>query len=363
MSHLFSPLTLRSVEIPNRIVMSPMCMYSSTDGIPGDWHKVHLASRAFGGAGMVVMEVAGVSPIGRITPGDVGIWSDAHAEALKPITELISSAGAVPAIQIGHAGRKAGRTIPWEGNTPIPLAEWGELLGPSAIPYQSDWNTPQEMDEATIEKVVAQFGAAARHACDAGFKVIEAHLAHGYLLHEFFSPLSNRRTDAFGGSLENRARFSVMAIRAMREAMPDGMPLIARLSVVDWAEGGITLEDSIELVKMLKAEGVDMIDCSSGAVVPGETVPEAPGYHVPFARAIREKADIATAAVGMIREAEQAEQIIAEGSADLVFLARAMLKDAYWARKAAVTLGAENAVPLPIQYKRAVEGMNRPPRR
>ena len=307
MSYLFSPLALRSVEIPNRIVMSPMCMYSCADGIPGDWHKVHLGSRASGGVGMVVLEVAGVSPEGRITPGDLGIWSSAQAKALEPIVELISHAGSVPAIQIGHAGRKAGRTIPWEGNTPIPQSKWGTLLAPSAIPFQADWNTPAEMDEAAIERVVGEFGQAAHYACQAGFKVIEAHFAHGYLMHEFLSPLSNRRTDAFGGSLEKRATVPLMVIRAMRAAMPDELPLFVRLSTVDWAEGGITLEDSVAFARMLKHEGVDLVDCSSGAVVPGEKLPETPGYHAPMAREIRQSAGMATAVVGLIRDPEMAE--------------------------------------------------------
>ncbi len=357
MSRLFSPLPMRSVTVPNRIVMSPMCMYSCTDGIPGDWHKVHLASRAAGGAGMIVLEATAVSPVGRITPGDLGLWSDAHMHALEPIVSLIEAEGSVPAIQIAHAGRKGGRTIPWEGNAPIAEDEWGKLPAPSAIPFQPDWNTPEAMDEAAIDRVIDEFAAATRRACRAGFKAIEAHFAHGYLVHQFFSPLSNRRTDAYGGSFEGRAALPLKVAAAMRAAMPDDLPLMVRLSIVDWAEGGITLEDTIALVKRLKELGVDLVDCSSGAVVPGETPPVAPGYHAPMTHEIRERTGMATGVVGLITDPGMADGFVADGTGDLVFLARALLRDAYWPRMAADVLGAENAIPVPIQYRRAVARM------
>lgn len=357
MNHLFSPLSLRSVTVPNRIVMSPMCMYSCVDGIPGDWHKVHLGSRAAGGVGMITLEATAVTAIGRITPGDLGLWSDAHARALEPIVALIEAQGSVPAIQLAHAGRKAGRTIPWEGNAPIAEAAWGKLPAPSAIPFQPDWNTPEAMDEQAILRLAEDFAAATRRAVKAGFKVIEAHFAHGYLVHQFFSPLSNKRTDAFGGTLEKRAAVPLMVIRAMRAAMPDDLPLIARLSIVDWVEGGVTLEDTISLVAWMKQEGVDLVDCSSGAVVPGEVIPIEPGYHGPMTREIRERTGVMTGVVGLITDPRMANGFIADGTADLVFLARALLRDAYWPRMAAAVLEAENPIPLPIQYRRAVARM------
>ena len=357
MSHLFSPLSLRSVTVPNRIVMSPMCMYSCIDGIPGDWHKMHLGSRAAGGVGLVTLEATAVTAVGRITPGDLGLWSDAHMHALEPIVALIEGQGSVPSIQIAHAGRKGGRTIPWEGNSPIAEAAWGKLPAPSAIPFQPDWNTPEAMDEQAILQLAEDFAAATRRAVKAGFKVIEAHFAHGYLVHQFFSPLSNKRTDAFGGTLEKRAVVPLTVIRAMRAAMPDDLPLTARLSVVDWVEGGITLEDTISLVKWMKQEGVDLVDCSSGAVVPGEAIPIEPGYHGPMAREIRARTGMMTGVVGLITDPHMADGFIADGTADLVFLARALLRDPYWPRMAAAVLEAENPIPVPVQYRRAVARM------
>lgn len=357
MSQLFSPLSLRSVTVPNRIVMSPMCMYSCRDGIPGDWHKVHLGSRAAGGVGMVMLEATAVTPVGRITPGDLGLWSDEHADALKPIVDLIEREGSVPAIQLAHAGRKGGRTIPWEGNSPIAESEWGKLPAPSAIPFQEGWNTPESMSEKAILDLAEDFAAATRRAVKAGFKAIEAHFAHGYLVHQFFSPLANKRSDAFGGSLERRAVVPLMIVRAMRAALPDNLPLIVRLSIVDWVEGGITLEDTISLIAWMKQEGVDLVDCSSSAVVPGEAIPVEPGYHAPMTRTIRERTGMMTGVVGLITDPQMAEGFIADGTADLVFLARALLRDAYWPRMAAAVLHAENAMPLPIQYRRAVSRM------
>jgi 2,4-dienoyl-CoA reductase-like NADH-dependent reductase (Old Yellow Enzyme family) len=358
-SQLFSSLRVRSIELRNRIVVSPMCMYSCTDGLANAWHLVHLGSRAVGGAGLVMAEMTAVAPRGRITPGDLGLWSDAHAEALAPVTAFITQQGSVPGIQLAHAGRKAGRSIPWEGNVPLSTKDWGALQAPSAIPFTEGWQTPQEMDEEAIAQLVTDFGAAARRAAQAGFKVIEAHCAHGYLLHEFLSPLSNHRTDRFGGSLENRARAPLMMIRAMRENFPQELPVFVRLSVVDWAEGGLDLEQSLAFCRWLKEAGVDLIDCSSGAVVPDEVVPLAPGYHSGFSRAIRSGVGIATGVVGLITEPQQAETLVSDGAADLIFLARAMLRDAYWPRHAAEVLGAQNAVAIPVQYRRAVAAMAR----
>lgn len=359
MPNLFSPFSLRGVTLPNRIVMSPMCMYACQDGIATDWQMVHLGSRAAGGVGLVVAEATGVSAAGRITPGCLGMWSEAHAEALRPVTAFISGLGSVPGIQLGHAGRKAGRTIPWEGSRPLPIDEWGPLLAPSAIAFDDGWQVPRAMDADDMDRVVAEFAEAVRLAVSAGFQVVEAHAAHGYLLHEFLSPLSNRREDEYGGSLENRMRFPLRVIRAMRAALPSDLPLFVRLSVVDWVEGGLTLDQSVAICQGLREAGASLIDCSSGAVVPGEKIPVAPGYHAPFARRIRAEADIATSVVGAITEPEQAEKHIADGDADLVVLGRALLRDAYWARRAAVALEAENGIPLPIQYRRAVTGMDR----
>lgn len=334
-----------------------MCMYSSENGMANDWHIVHLGSRAVGGAGLVFTEATGVTAVGRISSGDLGIWSDAHAEALRPLTRFISEHGSVPGIQLAHAGRKGGRTPPWKGNKPLPPEEWGRLPAPSAIPFQSDWLTPIEMSEADIDTLVTDFAAAARRAHRVGFKVAEAHFAHGYLMHQFLSPLSNKRTDRYGGSLENRARAPLAVIRAMREAWPDDLPLFVRLSVVDWTPGGLDLEQTIQVARWLKDEGVDLIDCSSGAVLPNEDVPTAPGYHGPMSKRIRSEAGIRTGVVGLITEPGMAEDMIAGGTADLVFLARAMLKDAYWPRAAAEELGAVNGIDFPIQYRRAVSRM------
>jgi 2,4-dienoyl-CoA reductase-like NADH-dependent reductase (Old Yellow Enzyme family) len=358
-SPLFSSLTLRSVELRNRIAVSPMCMYSCTDGIANAWHMVHLGSRAVGGAGLVMAEMTAVVPNGRITPGDLGLWSDAHAEALAPIAAFITQQGSVPGIQLAHAGRKAGRSLPWEGNTPLSVEDWGHLQAPSPAAFSAGWQTPEEMSEADIEQRARDFGAATRRAAQAGFKVVEAHCAHGYLLHEFLSPLSNTRTDKFGGSLENRARAPLMFIRAMRENFPADLPLFVRLSVVDWAEGGLDLEQSITFCRWLKEAGVDLVDCSSGAVVPDEKIPAAPGYHAAFSEPIRHRVGIPTGVVGLITEPRHAEELIGKGAADLICLARAMLKDAYWPRHAAEVLQAENAVQIPIQYRRAIAAMAR----
>lgn len=352
MSKLFSVLKLREVEFKNRVFVSPMCQYSSEDGMPNDWHLVHLGSRAVGGAGLVMVEATGVSPVGRISPGDSGIWSDAHAEAFKPISAFIKSQGAVPGIQLAHAGRKASTDVPWRGGKFLREAEGGWLtLAPSPIPFKADETPPREMSSGDIEEVVAQFADATRRSLAAGFEVVEIHMAHGYLLHEFLSPLSNQRTDEYGGSLEARAQFPLMVANAVREAFPAHLPIFARISATDWVEGGWDLPQSIQLARWLKAAGIDLVDCSSGGVVPRVRIPVAPGYQTSFAASIRKEAGIATGAVGLITEPQQAEQIIAAGEADAVFLARAMLRDPYWALHAAKVLQVD--VTYPPQYERA----------
>jgi len=352
MSALFSEFTLRELTVRNRITMSPMCQYSASDGIAQPWHMAHLGSRAVGGVGIVMVEFTAVTPEGRITGDDMGIWSDAHVDALRPITEFIRSQGAVPGIQLAHSGRKGSRFSPWQGNGPLDEARKWPLLAPSAVPYADDWQIPREMDEGDIEATVAAFRAGAQRARAAGFDIIEGHFAHGYLLHTFLSRLSNKRQDKYGGSLEGRATVPLMVARAMREEWPQHLPVFVRLSVVDWVEGGLDLAQSVQVSKWLKEVGVDLIDCSSGAAVPNEQAPIAPGYQVPFAREIRQQVDIATAAVGLITEPAQAEEIVADGSADLIFMARALLRDPYWASKASEVL--EDQPHWPVQYARAV---------
>jgi 2,4-dienoyl-CoA reductase-like NADH-dependent reductase (Old Yellow Enzyme family) len=352
MSRLFSAFSLRGVEFRNRVFVSPMCQYSSRDGLPNDWHMVHLGSRAVGGAGLVCVEATGVSPEGRISPGDTGLWSAEHTRAFAPIASFIKLQGARAGIQLAHAGRKASTDVPWRGGKHLSEEQGGwQTIGPSAVPF-GDWPAPREMTGADIETVTLQFADAARRAHEAGFEVVELHMAHGYLLHEFLSPLSNRREDEFGGSLENRARFPLLVTEAVREVWPRELPLFARISATDWVEGGWDLEQSVQFSRWLKARGVDLVDCSSGALVPGARIPVAPGYQVPFAEAIRREAGVATGAVGLITEPEQAEEIIASGRADAVFLARAELRDPYWPLRAARQLGAE--APWPVQYDRAV---------
>jgi 2,4-dienoyl-CoA reductase-like NADH-dependent reductase (Old Yellow Enzyme family) len=352
MSRLFTPFRLRGLEFRNRVFVSPMCEYSSPGGIPTDWHLVHLGSRAVGGAALVLTEATAVSPEGRISPDDAGIWSDAHRAAWSRIAQFVREQGAAPGMQLAHAGRKASTAAPWLGGKPVGPRDGGWIpIGPSPIPFDHGHPAPREMSLADIDRVVGEFVAAARRCVAAGFQVIEIHAAHGYLLHEFLSPLSNRRTDAYGGSLENRLRFTVRVARAVREVWPEDLPLFVRLSVTDWAEGGWDLPQSIELAKALKGAGADLIDCSSGALIPGVKIPSTPGYQVPFAAAIRREAGIATGAVGLITQPDQAEEIIAAGQADAVLLAREMLRDPYWPLHAAKALGATGAVPK--QYGRA----------
>ena len=354
MSILFSPLQLRTLTLPNRILVSPMCQYSSDRGMPNDWHLVHLGSRAVGGAALVCVEASAVSPEGRITPWDAGIWSQAHGEAWKGVAQFIRAQGSVPAIQLAHAGRKASCDRPWRGGKPLadPLNAW-ETLGPSAVAF-GHYPPPRAMTVGEIEATVEDFARATRFSRDAGFDVVEIHAAHGYLLHSFLSPLSNRRTDEYGGSLENRMRLPLAVAEAVRREWPDDKPVFARISATDWWEGGWDLEQSIAFCRRLKEAGIDLVDCSSGGNVHDAKVPLGPGYQVGFAAAIRKEAGIATAAVGLITDAVQAEQILALGAADAVCLARAMLRDPYWPRHAAKTLGLE--AHWPDQYKRAEVG-------
>jgi 2,4-dienoyl-CoA reductase-like NADH-dependent reductase (Old Yellow Enzyme family) len=348
---LLAPLTIRGVKLRNRIAVSPMCQYCAEDGMADDWHLVHLGSRAVGGAGLVIAEATAVTPDGRITPGDLGLWSDAHAEPLARIARFVKRMGAVPAIQIAHAGRKASCRIPQEGGAQLALDEGGwETVAPSAIPFNEGERPPREIDLTGIRNIAGAFVDATRRAVAAGFEAIELHAAHGYLLHEFLSPLSNRRPDLYGGSLENRQRLTVETAEAMRAVMPAEMPLLVRISVTDWVDGGWDLPQSIALARALKAVGVDLIDCSSGALVPHATIPVGKNYQAPFAEAIRAEADILTGAVGLITEAHQADELITSGAADLVLLAREMLREPYWAIKAQLALNQEPSWPLPYGY-------------
>ncbi len=353
MAHLFEPLTLRGVTLRNRIGVSPMCQYSADDGLANTWHLVHLGSRAVGGAGLIIAEATAVQAHGRISPQDLGIWQDAHVEALRPITQFLVEHGAVPGIQLAHAGRKANTARPWEGGGPLPTPPTGwPIVGPSAIPFREGYPTPHALTLDEITTLVHDFGAAASRAVAAGFQLIEIHAAHGYLLHSFYSPISNQRTDAYGGSFANRIRLLIEVVREVRRMLPDDIVLSVRVSSTDWVEGGWTLDETIELASSLKRAGVDLVDCSSGGSVATAQVPTAPGYQVPFAQAVRRDVGIATAAVGLITTAEQAEQIVANGQADVVLLGRELLRDPYWPLHAAQQLGHKVAPPL--QYARAL---------
>lgn len=351
---LLSPLTIRGVTLRNRIVMSPMCQYSVEEGMPGDWHLVHLGSRAAGGVALVCVEATAVTRDGRISPGDTGIWSDDHIPAYARIAEFVKSQGAVPAIQLAHAGRKASCDVPWRGGQQLALDNGGwETLAPSPLPFNEGERPPTALDQNGIDQVVEAFEAATRRALAAGFEVIEIHAAHGYLLHEFLSPLTNERTDDYGGSLENRMRLVLHVAERLRGIVPDELPLFVRISGTDWVPGGWDIEQSVELAKRLKLLGVDLIDVSSGAAVPKAQIPVGPGFQVPLARQIRTEAKIPTGAVGVITEPDQANAIITGGDADLVFLARELLREPYWAIKAAQHLGAEPT--WPTQYGYAVK--------
>ncbi|MCU1228550.1 MAG: namA [Acidobacteria bacterium] len=353
MSRLFESFTLRGITFRNRVFVSPMCQYSSNDGLPTPWHFVHLGSRAVGGASLVFVEASAVSPEGRITFWDSGIWSQQHADAFRPIVQFIEAQGAVAGIQLAHAGRKASTEKPWLGGQVISDGPFSwTTLAPSAIPFREGEPIPHALTLGEIDEVVEQFVRAAGYALDAGFRVLELHAAHGYLLHEFLSPQSNAREDEYGGSLENRMRLTLRVAKAIRERMPDELPLFVRISASDWVPEGWTLEESVVLARELKTLGVDLIDCSSGGNVAKARIGIGPGYQVPFAERIRAEAGIATGAVGLINDAQQAEAIIASGRADAVLLARAFLRDPYWALHAAKELGAD--APWPPQYERAV---------
>jgi 2,4-dienoyl-CoA reductase-like NADH-dependent reductase (Old Yellow Enzyme family) len=352
-SLLFTPLTLRGVTLRNRITVSPMCQYSSEDGFANDWHFVHLGSRAVGGAGLVIFEATAVEAIGRIAPEDLGIWKDEHIAPLARITRFIHEHGAVAGIQLAHAGRKASTQRPWEGDGPILPHEpkgW-KTVAPSPLPFKEGYSTPEALDEAGIQRVVRAFVEAAERARSAGFRLIELHAAHGYLLHQFLSPLSNQRTDRYGGTFENRVRLTREVVQAVRKRWPEEFPLFVRFSCTDWVEGGWTLEESVALAKLLKQDGADLIDCSSGGAVPKAKIHYGPGYQTPFAERIRKEAGIATGAVGYIRSALQAEHILHTEQADIVILARELLRDPYWPLHAARELKAQ--VTWPPQYERA----------
>ncbi|NHC47289.1 NADH:flavin oxidoreductase/NADH oxidase [Motilibacter aurantiacus] len=351
MSLLLSPLTLRGTTLRNRAWVAPMCQYSAVEGMPNDWHLVHLGGLARGGAGLVISEATAVTPEGRISPADTGIWADEQATAWRRITDFVRSQGAVPGIQLGHAGRKASTQRPWAGRAYVDPADGGwPTVGPSAVAY-ADWPVPRELTRAQVAEVVQAFADAARRADEAGFEVVELHAAHGYLLHQFLSPLSNHRTDEYGGSFENRSRVVVEAVDAVRSVWPESRPLLVRLSATDWAPGGWTVEETVRLSKELAGHGVDLVDVSSGGLAPEQRVEVGPGYQVPFARAVREGSGLPTAAVGLITEPAQAEAVLAEGSADAVLLARAVLRDPHWPLRAAAELGDD--VAWPVQYERA----------
>lgn len=355
MPQLFDPYQLKDITLRNRIGVSPMCQYSAEDGVPNDWHLVNLGSRAVGGAGLVIAEATAVEARGRISPGDLGIWADKHIEPHHRMTKFIKEHGAVPAIQIAHAGRKGSAARPWEGDNSLKDEEGGwETVAPSAIAFGGElWRVPKEMTHQDIQEVQDAFRSSALRSLEAGYEWLELHFAHGYLAHSFYSPLSNKRTDEYGGSFENRIRFVIETTRAVREVWSDRLPLAARLSCSDWVEGGWTIDDSVELAKKLKAEGVDLIDCSSGFNSSDyKNYPFGAGWQVPFAEKIRKQAQIATAAVGSITQAMQADEIIRNQRADIVLLAREMLRDPYWSYHAALELQPKDAAKdlLPVQY-------------
>ena len=352
MPKLFTPLALRGITLKNRIAVSPMCQYSSVDGFATDWHLVHLGARAVGGAGLIISEAAAVSPEGRISPDDLGLWKDEHIPMLRRITDFITAQGSVPGIQLAHAGRKASTYSPWKGAGYVPETEGGwQPVGPSADAFAPTYGTPHALDAAGVQQVIADFRAAAVRSLAAGFQVIELHAAHGYLLHEFLSPLSNHRTDAYGGSFENRIRLLLDVVAATRQVWPETLPLIVRLSVTDWTEGGWNTDESVQLAAMLKVRGVDLIDCSTGGNVPQAPIPVGPGYQVQFAERIRQETGILTGAVGLITTPAEAEAILTNGQADLVLLAREFLREPYFPLFAAHDLGVE--IPWPTQYERA----------
>jgi 2,4-dienoyl-CoA reductase-like NADH-dependent reductase (Old Yellow Enzyme family) len=352
MPRLFDPLDLRSLTLRNRLAVSPMCQYSAAEGVPGDWHLVHLGSRAVGGAGLVFTEASAVEPRGRISPADTGLWNDRQAEAWARIARFVTAQGAAPCIQLAHAGRKASTARPWDGGAPLGSERGGwETVAPSAIAFAPGYPTPRALGLGEIGALVRAFRDAAVRAREVGFQAVEIHSAHGYLLHEFLSPLTNHRSDEFGGSFENRVRLILQVANAIRAEWPERLPLFVRLSTTDWAPGGWEVEQSIELARRLREVGVDVVDCSSGGAVADAKVPAAPGYQVPAAERIRREAGVATMAVGLITEPEQADRIVREGQADLVALGREELRDPHFPLRAARVLGLE--VAWPPQYLRA----------
>jgi 2,4-dienoyl-CoA reductase-like NADH-dependent reductase (Old Yellow Enzyme family) len=353
MAHLFDSLAIRDIKFANRVFVSPMCQYSSTDGYANDWHFVHLGSRAVGGAGLVLTEATAVLPEGRISPQDLGIWSDDHIEPLARIVRFIHEQGSVAGMQLAHAGRKASTYRPWEGNGEISESEggWSNVLAPSAVAFANHYPLPHAATTLEIHSIVEAFAKAARRACEAGFRVVEIHAAHGYLIHEFLSPLSNRRTDAYGGSFENRTRILREIIAAVRRSWPEQAPVFVRISSTDWVDGGWDIEQSVELARQVKKLGIDLIDCSSGGNVAQANIPVGPGYQTPFAGRIRQESGMLTGALGMITSPVQAEHILATGQADAVIIAREMLRDPYWPLRAARELG--QSISWPVQYLRA----------
>ncbi len=349
---LFTPLRLREIEFKNRIGVSPMCQYSAKDGHPGTWHLVHLGSRAVGGAALVMTEAAAIQEVGRISPPDAGMYLDAHVDSWHPIAEFLKEQGAVPGMQLAHAGRKASTAAPWFGGGPLLQDQGGWTpVSSTNVPFGAGHPVPHALALVELDQVVGDFRQAARRALAAGFRFVEIHAAHGYLLHQFYSPLSNDRKDDYGGSFENRIRLVLRVTQAVREILPQTLPLLVRISATDWKEGGWDLEQSVELCRKLKGLGVDLVDVSSGGILPGIKIPAGPGYQVEFAEAIRRQAGIATAAVGMITDPAQAQSIIATGQADMVFLAREELRDPYWPRRAAAAL--QTKIKPPVQYERA----------
>lgn len=358
MAKLFDEFRLKDVVLRNRIAVSPMCQYSSENGFPNDWHLVHLGSRAVGGAGLVIVEATGVSPIGRISPADSGIYLDEHIEPFARIARFVKEHGAVPGIQLAHAGRKASAQVPWEGDAHLPDDAGGwETVAPSPIAFgEKLWKVPRELSIPGIREVQGEFVAAAQRALSAGYEWLELHFAHGYLAHEFYSPLSNQRQDGYGGSFENRIRFLKETFSAVREIWPERFPLTIRLSVTDWIAGGVSIEESIELVRQLKALGLDLVDVSQGFVVPDiSQIPWGPGFMLPMAARIRKETGVPTAAGWMITSPELAEEAVSNEQADLVMLARELLRDPYWPYHAALALKDERAQTiLPVQYAGAV---------
>jgi 2,4-dienoyl-CoA reductase-like NADH-dependent reductase (Old Yellow Enzyme family) len=349
---LFEPLTIRNTTFKNRIFISPMCMYSAEEGVPNNWHLVHLGSFAKGGAALVMAEATAVVPEGRISPGDTGLWNEEQRQKFSEITAFIKSQGSVPAIQLAHAGRKASTAIPWAGHGALSKAEGGwNVVGPSAIAFSDHYKMPTELSQADLRNLLTSYEKSANLAVAAGFEVIEVHAAHGYLLHEFLSPLSNKRADDYGGSFEARIKFPLEVVSTVRRAIPEDMPLFVRISATDWVDGGWTIEDSVAFSRELAKVGVDLVDCSTGGNVAKAKIPVAPGYQVPFADAVRNQADIRTGAVGLITEPEQAESILQEGKADVVFIAREALRNPHWALQTAQKLNAN--IEWPRQYERA----------